>query len=66
MGEKETGDQARTNLNSSKSNRTAADDPEGDDASDAERSGVATGAGAARLSTNLTIERQTPKRDFGD
>ncbi|MEO6044248.1 MAG: hypothetical protein ABIQ47_10055 [Tepidiformaceae bacterium] len=21
---------------------------------------------AARLSTNMTIERQTPKRDFGD
>ena len=80
MGVKETGDPA-SNLNLSKSNRTAGGDPEGGDAPDMVRSGVATGAGAAagaartsvgsgskeqRLSTNMTVERQTPKRDFGD
>jgi len=63
MGEKETAADRASNLNLSKSNRTAGD---GDDAPDTAGSGLATGAGAARLSTNMTIERQTPKRDFGD
>ena len=80
MGEKETGDQT-ANLNDSKSNRTAGADPDGGAApDDTERrikpgstsygTARAPGGGeaedAARLSTDMTIERQTPKRDFGD
>lgn len=80
MGEKETGDQT-ANLNDSKSNRTAGVDPDGGAAPDDRERRIKPGAtsygtarapgegeadDAARLSTNMTIERQTPKRDFGD
>ncbi|MEP7216159.1 MAG: hypothetical protein ABI782_07885 [Anaerolineaceae bacterium] len=80
MGEKETGDPA-SNLNLSKSNRTAGGDPDGGAPPDDTERRIKPGAtsygtarvagegeagGAARLSTNMTVERQTPKRDFGD
>ena len=54
------GPAAATNLNSSRSNvyRTGGGGVPASDEGDSED--------AARLSTNMTIERQTPKRDFGD
>ena len=76
MGEKETAERAST-AGADSDAGDGPDDPEqrikaglesagGMLASGAARRSVGSGSEEQRLSTNMTIERQTPKRDFGD